>query len=77
METQDLVRLINECDFVRDDIYDIKDQLQLTRIEDKKINQAADKIEKAKKILIELFPNIKSLEADVREDLEEELIDME
>jgi hypothetical protein len=77
METQDLLRVINECEFIRDDICDIKDQLRLTKGEDKKIIQAADKIDKAKKILIELFPNIESLESDVKEDLEDELIDME
>jgi len=77
METQDLLRVINECEFIRDDICDIKDQLRLTRTEDKKIIQAVDKIDNAKKILIELFPNIKSLESDVREDLEDELVDME
>ena len=77
METQDLLRVINECEFIRDDICDIKDQLRLTKGEDKKIIQEADKIDKAKKILIELFPNIESLESDVKEDLEDELIDME
>ena len=77
METQDLLRVINECEFIRDDIFEIKDQLELTKTEDKKIIQAVDKIDKAKKILVELFPNIESLEYDVKEDLEDELLDMD
>ena len=41
-----------------------------------RIIQAITNIEKAKKILTELFPNIKSLNNDVREDLAEEFADV-
>ena len=76
MESEDFYRVISEFDFICDDIDEIKDQINLTKSEDHKISQAIVSIEKAKKILTELFPNIKSLHADVREDLEAEFVDM-
>lgn len=77
METEDFLRVINEIDFICDDIDEIKIQLDLTKSEDKKILQAIENVEKAKKILVELFPNIKSLDMEVREDLESGLMDFE
>ncbi len=76
MQTEDFYRVISEFDFICDDIDEIKDHINLTKIEDKKISQAILSIEKAKKILTDLFPNIKSLNEDVREDLEEEFANM-
>jgi hypothetical protein len=76
MEAEDFLRVINEFDFICDDIDEIKGRLALTKSEDHKILQAITKIEKAKKILTELFPNIKSLDSNVREDLEVEFADM-
>jgi hypothetical protein len=76
MEAEDFYRVISEVDFICDDIDEIKDHINLTKIEDQKISQAILSIEKAKKILTDLFPNIKSLNEDVREDLEEEFADM-
>ena len=76
MEAEDFYRIISEFDFICDDIDEIKDQINLTKSEDHKISQAIINIEKAKKILTELFPNIKSLHEDVREDLEAEFVDM-
>jgi len=76
MEAEDFLRVINEFDFICDDIDEIKGRLALTKSEDHKILQAITKIEKAKKILTELFPNIKSLDSNVREDLEMEFADM-
>ena len=76
MEAEDFLRVINEFDFICDDIDEIKERLALTKSENHKIVQAITKIEKAKKILTELFPNIKSLDSDVREDLEMEFADM-
>ena len=73
METDDFLRVINEFDFIRDDIDEIKAQIDLTKSEDKKMLLAVENIEKAKNILIELFPSIKSLDTDTREDLEGEL----
>ena len=70
METDDFLRVINEFDFIRDDIDEIKAQVDLTKSEDKKRWRAVENIEKAKNILIELFPTIKSLDTDMREDLE-------
>ena len=75
METEDFLRVINEFDFIRDDIDEIKSQLDLTKSESSKISQAITNIEKAKKILVELFPSIKTLDRDLREDLAAELMD--
>ena len=77
METDDFLRVINEFDFIRDDIDEIMAQVELTKSEDKKMLLAVDNIEKAKNILIELFPSIKSLDTDMREDLEGELMDLD
>lgn len=77
MEIDDFLRVINEFDFIRDDIEEIKAQVELTKSEDKKMLLAVDTIEKAKSILIELFPSIKSLDIDMREDLEGELMDLD
>lgn len=76
MEAEDFYRVISEFDFICDDIDEIKDNINLTKTEDHKISQAIVNLEKAKKILTDLFPNIKSLAEDVREDLEEEFADM-
>lgn len=75
METQDFLRVISELDFILDDIDEIAGQLELTKSEENKISQAINSIEKSKKILVDLFPIIKSLEYDVREDLTAELMD--
>jgi hypothetical protein len=77
METDDFLRVINEFDFIRDDIDEIKAHINLTKSEDKKMLLAVENIEKAKNILIELFPSIKSLDTDMREDLEGELMDLD
>jgi uncharacterized protein Yka (UPF0111/DUF47 family) len=75
MEAQDFLRVINELDFILDDIDEISGQLDLTKTENNKMYRAISGIEKSKKILVELFPNIKSLGYEVREDLTAELID--
>ena len=77
METDDFLRVINEFDFIRDDIDEIKAQIDLTKTEDKKMLLAVENIEKAKNILIELFPSIKSLDTDMREDLQGELMELD
>ena len=76
MESEDFYRVISEFDFICDDIDEIQNSINLTNTEVHKISQAIVSIEKAKKILTDLFPNIKSLSNDVREDLEEEFADM-
>jgi hypothetical protein len=76
MEAEDFFRVISEFEFICDDIDEIKERLELTRAEDQKISQAITSIEKARNILTQLFPNIKSLKSDVREDLEAEFADM-
>jgi hypothetical protein len=73
MEAQDFLRVINELEFILDDIDEISGQLDLTKTENNKMFRAISSIEKSKQILVELFPNIKSLEYDVREDLTAEL----
>jgi uncharacterized protein Yka (UPF0111/DUF47 family) len=75
METQDFLRVINELDFILDDIDEISGQLDLTKAENNKMYQAISSIEKTKKIFVELFPSIKSLDTDVREDLTAELME--
>ena len=76
MESEDFYRVISEFDFICDDIGEIKESINLTKTEGHKISQAIGSIEKAKKILTDLFPSIKSLTEDMREDLEEEFADM-
>ena len=76
MQAEDFFRVISEVEFICDDIDELKEQVDLTKSEDQKISQAISSVEKAKKILTELFPNIKSLNYDVREDLAEEFADM-
>ena len=73
MEAQDFLRVINELEFILDDIDEISGQLDLTKTENNKMFRAISSIEKSKKILVELFPNIKSLEYHIREDLAAEL----
>ena len=76
MEAEDFFRVISEFEFICDDIDEIKERLDLTKSEDQKISQAISSIIRARNILTELFPNIKSLDSDVREDLEAEFTDM-
>ncbi len=76
MEAEDFFRVISEFEFICDDIDEIKDRIDLTKSETLRISEAIISIEKAKKILTDLFPNIKALNDDVREDLEAEFADM-
>jgi len=76
MEAEDFYRVISEFDFICDDIDEIKTRIDLTKSENNKISQAVSSIERARKILTELFPNIKSLSEDVREDLQAEFADI-
>ena len=76
MQAEDYFRVISEFEFICDDIDEIKQRVDLTKSENHKISQAITSIEKARKILTELFPNIKSLNYDVREDLVAEFADM-
>ena len=75
METQDFLRVINELEFILDDIDEISAQLDLTKTENTKMYQAISSIEKSKQILVNLFPSIKSLDYDVREELAAELLE--
>ena len=76
MQAEDFFRVISEFEFICEDIDEIKERIDLTKSEDHKISQAIGSLEKARKILTDLFPNIKSLNEDVREDLEAEFADM-
>ena len=75
MEAQDFLRVISELEFILDDIDEISGQLDLTKAENNKMFRAISSIEKSKEILVDLFPNIKSLEYDIREDLSAELME--
>ena len=69
MRTEDLLRVIGDVDFIREDIDEITDQLQLTKPEARRLSQAISSLETAKSILIDLFPTVRSLSAEVREEL--------
>ena len=76
MHTEDLLRVISEVDFIRDDIDEITDQLPLTKPEAKQLSEAIDRLDSAKSILVDLFPTLRSLSADVREELSSELAEI-
>ena len=76
MQAEDFFRVISEVEFICDDIDELKEQVDLTKSENHKISQAITNIEKARKILTDLFPNIKSLNSEVREDLAAEYADI-
>jgi hypothetical protein len=76
MHTEDLLRVISDVDFVRDDIDDIREQLQLTDPESAQLARAVSSLEAAKSILVDLIPKIRSLSAAAREELAEELADI-
>ena len=73
MEVEEFLNVINECDVLREDIDDIGGRVSLTKAEKGKLAQATEHVDKAKSIMIDLFPTIKSLDDEVREDLSEEL----
>ena len=73
MQAEEFINVINECEVLRDDIDDIRGRVPLTRTEGNKLNQAVSCVDKAKSILTDLFPTIRSLDEEVREDLSEEL----
>jgi hypothetical protein len=73
MEVEEFLNVINECDVLRDDIDDIRGRVALNKTEGGKLAQATDHVDKAKSILTDLFPTIRSLDEEVREDLSEEL----
>jgi hypothetical protein len=73
MQTEEFLNIIGECDVLRDDIDDIRTRVQLTRSEGSKLDQALSHMESVKSILSRLFPAIKSLNPDVREDLQADL----
>jgi hypothetical protein len=77
MEIEDFLRVINEFDFICDDIDEVRGQIDLTKSENNKISQAVENIEKAKQILVGLFPSLKCLDENIREDLEAELMDLD
>jgi hypothetical protein len=73
MQAEEFLNVINECDVLRDDIDDLRGRVQLTPTEGNKLNQAVSCVDKAKLILSGLFPAIRSLDEDVREELQAEL----
>ena len=76
MQAEDFFRVISEVEFICDDIDELKEQVDLSKSENHKISEAITHIENARKILTELFPNIKSLNSDIREDLAAEYADI-
>jgi DNA repair exonuclease SbcCD ATPase subunit len=77
MDAETFLRLINEIDFVLDDIAELKDKLHLTKSESNRLSRAVAKIEESKNMLRQLFPAIQSLNDSVREELESELAEID
>ncbi len=73
MEAETFLRLINEIDFVLDDIAELRSRLHLTKSENSRLFRAMGKIEESRDMLRQLFPAIQSLNDNVREELESEL----
>jgi hypothetical protein len=76
MNAEELLNIINECEVLRDDIEDVRGRLPLSRTEGDKLTRASACVDKAKSILAVLFPGIKALDEDVREELQAELSDL-
>ena len=76
MQAEDFIRVISEVEFICEDINELKERVDLTKSEYRKVTQAITSIENARKILTELFPTIKSLNSDIREDLAAEYADV-
>ena len=77
MDADIFLRLINEIDFILDDIAEIKNQVHLTKSESGRLSQAIAKIEESKDMLRQLFPAIQSLDESVREGLASELAEID
>ncbi|MCU0560151.1 MAG: hypothetical protein MUD16_08145 [Desulfobacterales bacterium] len=73
MDAEEFLDIISECDVLREDIEEIRERVALTASEGNKLAKAAEHVEKAKSVLAGLFPTIRSLGEDVRQDLAEEL----
>jgi hypothetical protein len=56
MEAQDFLRVINELEFILDDIDEISGQLDLTKTENNKMFRAISSIEKSNKSWWNFFP---------------------
>lgn len=73
MDAEEFLNIISECDVLREDIDEIRERVSLTASEVGKLAKASDHVDKAKSVLAGLFPTIRSLDDDVKEDLAEEL----
>ena len=69
MDTEDFVRIVNDLDFILEDIDDLTRPLDLTQNEKRQLTNAGTQIENARDLLMKLFPEIRSLDPDTREDL--------
>jgi len=77
MHSEDLLRVIHEVDFIRDDIDEIRERLRLSKPEARQLSRAVDSLEAAKSILVELFPNIRCLSGAERAELSAELASLD
>lgn len=73
MDAEEFLNIISECDVLREDIDEIRERVAMTASEVNKLAKASDHVDKAKSVLAGLFPTIRSLDEDVKEDLAEEL----
>ncbi len=73
MDAEEFLNIISECDVLREDIDEVRERVSLTASEGNKLAKASDHVDKAKSVLADLFPTIRSLDGAVKEDLVEEL----
>jgi uncharacterized small protein (DUF1192 family) len=67
--------IINECDVLRDDIDELRGRIAMSKSEARRLDQAIAHLDKAKSVLAALFPTLKSLPEDMRDELNAELAD--
>jgi hypothetical protein len=73
MDAEEFLNIISECEVLREDIDEVRERVALSASEGSKLAKASDHVDKAKSVLADLFPTIRSLDDEVREDLAEEL----
>mgnify|MGYP005847944987 CR=1 FL=1 len=73
MDAEEFLNIISECDVLREDIDEVRERVALTPSEANRLAKAAEHVDKAKSVLAGLFPAIRSLEEDVKEELADEL----
>lgn len=73
MQVDDFIRVVDDLEFILEDLDELTAPISLSNGENNKLKSATACIESAKKTLSELFSSIKSLESDLRENLRDQL----